>query len=131
VKQDSTIYLKMSPGRREGRPRPLRFADAARRARSPRACDPAQTEQPANADSIVYEAVDAGLDGSEPFVVNMGRLRAKLLSVKADLERELERVAPRLRYLPPQTALRRRDRPSRGPFVACGASAARDAEARS
>jgi hypothetical protein len=35
--------------------------------------------------------MDAGLDGSEPFVVNIKRLRAELLSVKADLERELER----------------------------------------
>jgi hypothetical protein len=35
--------------------------------------------------------MDAGLDGSEPFVVNIKRLRVELLSVKADLERELER----------------------------------------
>jgi hypothetical protein len=31
------------------------------------------------------------LDGSGPFVVNIKRLRAELLSVKGDLERELER----------------------------------------
>jgi hypothetical protein len=49
------------------------------------------TEQAANANEIVEEATKAGLDGSEPFVVNIKRLRAELLSVKADLERELER----------------------------------------
>ena len=49
------------------------------------------TEQAANADTIVDEAMDAGLDGTEPFVVNIKRLRADLLSVKADLEGELER----------------------------------------
>jgi hypothetical protein len=50
------------------------------------------TEQAANANAIVDEAVDAGLDGSEPFVVNIKRLRAELLSVKGDLERELEKA---------------------------------------
>jgi hypothetical protein len=49
------------------------------------------TEQAANADAIVDEAMDAGLDGSAPLVVNVKMLRAELLSVKADLERELER----------------------------------------
>jgi hypothetical protein len=49
------------------------------------------TEQAANADAIVDEATDAGLDGSEPLVVNVKRLRAELLSGKGDLERELER----------------------------------------
>jgi hypothetical protein len=50
------------------------------------------TEQAANADVIVDEAMDAGLDGSEPFVVNIKRLCAELLSFKGDLERELEKV---------------------------------------
>jgi hypothetical protein len=50
------------------------------------------TEQAANANAIVDEAMDAGLDGSEPFVVNLKMLRAELLSVKGELERELERV---------------------------------------
>jgi hypothetical protein len=50
------------------------------------------TEQAANANAIVDEAMDAGLDGSEPCVVNLKMLRAELLSVKGDLERELERV---------------------------------------
>jgi hypothetical protein len=45
------------------------------------------TEQAANAD----EAVTAGLDGSDPLTVHVKQLRAELLSVKADLERELER----------------------------------------
>jgi hypothetical protein len=49
-------------------------------------------EQAANANAIVDEAMDAGLDGSEPCVVNLKMLRAELLSVKADLERELEKV---------------------------------------
>jgi hypothetical protein len=40
------------------------------------------TEQAANANAIVDEAMGAGLDGSEPFVVNTKRLRAELLSVK-------------------------------------------------
>jgi hypothetical protein len=49
------------------------------------------TEQAAHADAVVDEAIEAGLDGSEPFVVNIKRLRAELLSIKGDLERELER----------------------------------------
>jgi hypothetical protein len=50
------------------------------------------TEQAANADAIVDEGMAAGLDGSAPLVVNIKMLRAELLSVKADLERELEKV---------------------------------------
>jgi hypothetical protein len=50
------------------------------------------TEQAANANAIVDEAMDARLNGSEPFIVNIKRRRAELLSVKADLERELERL---------------------------------------
>jgi hypothetical protein len=50
------------------------------------------TDQATNPNAIVDEAMDAGLDGSEPFVVNLKMLRAELLSVKGDLERELERV---------------------------------------
>jgi hypothetical protein len=50
------------------------------------------TEQAANADAIVDEAIEAGIGGSEPFVVNIKRLRAELLSVKGDLELELERL---------------------------------------
>jgi hypothetical protein len=50
------------------------------------------TEQAANADTIVDEAMAAGLDGSDRVVVGTKMLRAELLSVKADLERELERV---------------------------------------
>jgi hypothetical protein len=49
------------------------------------------TEQAENADSIVDEAMAAGLDGSDKIVVSTKMLRAELLSVKADLERELER----------------------------------------
>jgi hypothetical protein len=50
------------------------------------------TEQAANADTIVDEAMAAGLDGPDPVTVHVKQLRADLSSVKADLERELERV---------------------------------------
>jgi hypothetical protein len=50
------------------------------------------TEQAANADAIVGEAMDAGLGGSHRLVVSTKILRAELLSVKGDLERELERL---------------------------------------
>jgi hypothetical protein len=50
------------------------------------------TEQAAAADAIVDEAMEAGLDGSARIVVSTKMLRAELLSVKADLERELERL---------------------------------------
>jgi hypothetical protein len=49
------------------------------------------TQQAASADAIVDEAITAGLDGSDPPTVHVNQLRAALLSVKADLERELER----------------------------------------
>jgi hypothetical protein len=49
------------------------------------------TEQAHNAHAIVDEAMAAGLDGSDPVTVDVKQLRAELLSVKADLERELER----------------------------------------
>jgi hypothetical protein len=44
---------------------------------------------PSAADSLVNEALDAGLDGSHPVTVHAKMLRLELLSVKADLEREL------------------------------------------
>lgn len=50
------------------------------------------TEQTANADAIVDEALVADLDGADKIVVSTNMLRAELLSVKADLERELEKV---------------------------------------
>jgi hypothetical protein len=49
-------------------------------------------EQAANTDATVDEAMVAGLDGSHKLVVSVKMIRAELLSVKADLERELERV---------------------------------------
>jgi hypothetical protein len=52
----------------------------------------AVTEQAADADAIVDEAMAAGLDGSDPLTVHVKMLRAELLGVKADLERELEKV---------------------------------------
>jgi hypothetical protein len=47
------------------------------------------TEQAANADALVDEAMAGGLDGSDRIVVSAKALRAALLSVKADLEGEL------------------------------------------
>jgi hypothetical protein len=49
------------------------------------------TRQAATADAIVDEAIETGLDGSDRLVVSTKMLRAELLSVKAELERELER----------------------------------------
>lgn len=46
-------------------------------------------EQAAKADAIVDEALDAGLDGSHAVTLQAKVLRQELLSVKADLEREL------------------------------------------
>jgi hypothetical protein len=43
-------------------------------------------------DLVVEEAYDVGFDGSEPLVASVKTLRLELLQVKADLERELERV---------------------------------------
>lgn len=45
-------------------------------------------EQAAKADAIVDEALDAGLDGSEPLTVHVKMLRLELLNVKAALETE-------------------------------------------
>jgi len=50
----------------------------------------AVTEQAANADDLVDEALDAGLDGSHPITVHTKMLRLELLNVKKELERELE-----------------------------------------
>jgi len=44
------------------------------------------------ADAPVDEAVDAGLDASQPVTVHAKMLRLELLKVKADLERELGRL---------------------------------------
>lgn len=49
----------------------------------------AVTEQTAAASAIVDEALDAGLDGSNPVTLHAKTLRLELLKVKADLEREL------------------------------------------
>jgi hypothetical protein len=46
-------------------------------------------DQASAADSLVDEALDAGLDGSHPIAVHAKMLRLELLNVKADLEREL------------------------------------------
>jgi hypothetical protein len=50
------------------------------------------TEQAANADAIVNDVMDAGLDRSDPVTVHVKQLRAELLRVKSDLEREIESV---------------------------------------
>lgn len=49
----------------------------------------AVAEQAAKADALVDEALAAGLDGSHSLTVHAKMLRLELLSVKADLEREL------------------------------------------
>lgn len=46
-------------------------------------------EQAAKADTLVDEALAAGLDGSHALTVGAKMLRQELLAVKADLEREL------------------------------------------
>jgi hypothetical protein len=48
------------------------------------------TEQAAKTDGLVDELMAAGLDGSDPTVVGVKMVRAELLSIKGDLERELE-----------------------------------------
>jgi hypothetical protein len=48
------------------------------------------TGQAANA--IVDEAMATGLEASDKIVISTKMLRAELLSVKADLEREMEKV---------------------------------------
>ena len=50
------------------------------------------TEQAANANAIVDEAMAAGLDGNDRVTIGVKMLRAELLNVKADLEREIERL---------------------------------------
>ncbi len=50
----------------------------------------AVTEQAAEADDLVDEAIDVGHGRSDPLVTHAKMFRLELLSVKADLERELE-----------------------------------------
>jgi hypothetical protein len=52
----------------------------------------AVSEQASKADSVVDEAIAAGLDGSHPVTLQAKMLRQELLQVKADLERELGRL---------------------------------------
>jgi hypothetical protein len=49
------------------------------------------THQAAKTDGLVDDLMAAGLDGSNPTVVGAKMVRAELLSIKGDLERELER----------------------------------------
>jgi hypothetical protein len=50
------------------------------------------SEQATKADTIVDEALVAGLDGSHSVTLQAKMLGQELLQVKADLERELERL---------------------------------------
>jgi hypothetical protein len=68
------------------------------------------TEQAAKADATVDEAVSIGLDGSGRPVVSIKMIRAELLSVKADLEREIERVVLDCAACGSACSLRRRPR---------------------
>lgn len=49
----------------------------------------AVSEQSAAASALVDEALDAGLDGSDPVTLQAKMLRLELLKVKADLEQGL------------------------------------------
>jgi hypothetical protein len=49
----------------------------------------AVSQQAVKADTLVDEAIAAGLDGSHPVTLQAKMLRQELLQVKADLEREL------------------------------------------
>ncbi|HEY3212091.1 MAG TPA: hypothetical protein VGL16_02630 [Actinomycetota bacterium] len=47
-------------------------------------------EQATKADTLVDETIDVGHGQSDPLVIHAKMLRLELLTVKADLERELE-----------------------------------------
>lgn len=49
----------------------------------------AVSEQAVAASATIDEALDAGLDGSDPITLQAKMLRLQLLNVRADLEREL------------------------------------------
>jgi hypothetical protein len=49
----------------------------------------AVSEKAAEADAVIDEAIDAGLDGSDQVTLQAKLVRLELLNVKADLEREL------------------------------------------
>ena len=49
-------------------------------------------ERASQANAVVDEAHNAGLDGSHPVTLQAKMLRLELLNVKADLERELGRL---------------------------------------
>lgn len=46
----------------------------------------------AETDALVHEAVEVGLGGSAPLTFHAKMIRQELLRVKAELERELERL---------------------------------------
>ena len=52
----------------------------------------AVAEQAAETDALVHEAVEIGLGGSAPLTIRAKVIRQELLRVKAELERELERL---------------------------------------
>jgi hypothetical protein len=53
--------------------------------------------QAAKVDAVVSEAIDAGLDGSDPITVAVKMVQVELLRVKGELERQLARLVLRLR----------------------------------
>lgn len=52
----------------------------------------AVADQVAKVDAVVAEAIDAGLDGSDPITVAVKMVRVELLRVKGELERQLARL---------------------------------------
>ncbi len=84
------------------------------------------TEQAANADAIADEAMEAGLDGSSPLVVNMKMMHAELLSVRATSSANSN--AKSTPSCGVSGALRRRSRRPRGSRVARRVSSAPDTE---
>lgn len=49
-------------------------------------------EQASETERLVQEALEVGLGGSAPLVIHAKMIRQELLAVKAELERELERL---------------------------------------
>jgi hypothetical protein len=57
----------------------------------------AVADQAKKVDAVVGEALDAGLDGSDPITVAVKMVRVELLRVKGELERQLARLVPHCR----------------------------------
>jgi hypothetical protein len=58
----------------------------------PESAAKAVADQAKKVDAVVAEAIDAGIDGSDPITVAAKTVRIELLAVKAELERQLGRL---------------------------------------